>query len=452
MGRVKSNINSSHFTGKVFSILLFSFFCFKISLAQNDSVKIWIDRVERNPQDLIALDGITFYLSYSDPKKCLEYSDKMLKLAEKNKNTGAIINAYVSKSIALRELARYSESLDLNLKAIKVAEQNKDSVNIGHTYTLLANFYHVTYKYQLAEKYYQEANKIFELINDKENQLIILSNLSDVYVNTGRPELAEAALEKSVKGKKESGDRGSIGISYYSLGSFLISQHKINKAAIILDSAIVYLTSVGDKYYYYQTLALKAEVLHQLGKFNESNEILLKLVNNTIIKDNIDLVEGAYRNMSRNFEKLNKPVEALKYARLEKKLSDSIFTKESLNALNEAQAKFDTDKKEKEIELLNKEKKINETELSRQKTIRNSFIVGSIIVIAFALFILRSLQINRRDKKLISEQKETLEHKNKEVTDSIRYAKRIQTALLPNDKYVERTLKRLNEKSDKPKL
>lgn len=449
MGRIIADTISKYILGKVISILLFSFFCFQTGLAQNDSVKIWMERFEKNPEDLIALDGITFNLSYSDPKKCLEYSDKMLKLAEKNKNAGAIINACVSKSIALRELARYSEALELNLKAIKVAEQSKDSANIGHTYTLLANFYHITYKYELAEKYYQEANRIFVLTNDKENQLIILSNLSDVYVNTGRPELAEAVLEKSVKGKKESGDRGSIGISYYSLGSFLISQNKITKAAMILDSAILYLTSAGDKYYYYQTLALKAEVLHQLGKYAESNQLLLALVDNTVIKDNIDLVEGAYRNMSRNFEKLNKPVEALKYARLEKKLSDSIFAKESLNALNEAQAKFDTDKKEKEIELLNKEKKISETELSRQKTIRNSFIVGSIIVIAFALFILRSLQINRRDKKLISEQKETLEIKNKEVTDSIRYAKRIQTALLPNDKYVERTLKRLSGKSDK---
>jgi len=73
-------------------------------------------------------------------------------------------------------------------------------------------------------------------------------------------------------------------------------------------------------------------------------------------------------------------------------------------------------------------------------------------VLLFSILIFRSLQINRRDKKLISEQKENLELKNKEVLDSIHYAKRIQTTLLPNEKYVEKTIGRLRTKNDKQKV
>ena len=41
-------------------------------------------------------------------------------------------------------------------------------------------------------------------------------------------------------------------------------------------------------------------------------------------------------------------------------------------------------------------------------------------------------------------EKLSLEEKNKEVLDSIRYAKRIQTALLTSEKYIERKLNELN--------
>ena len=38
----------------------------------------------------------------------------------------------------------------------------------------------------------------------------------------------------------------------------------------------------------------------------------------------------------------------------------------------------------------------------------------------------------------------TLDEKNKEVLDSIHYAKRIQTALLTSEKYIDRKLNQLN--------
>lgn len=51
-------------------------------------------------------------------------------------------------------------------------------------------------------------------------------------------------------------------------------------------------------------------------------------------------------------------------------------------------------------------------------------------------------------KKELNESKAKTDEKQKEILDSIRYAKRIQHALLPSEKYVERSLKKLKEKPD----
>ena len=43
---------------------------------------------------------------------------------------------------------------------------------------------------------------------------------------------------------------------------------------------------------------------------------------------------------------------------------------------------------------------------------------------------------------LIEEQKKEVEEKQKEILDSIHYAKRIQTALIINEKYIDKNLER----------
>ena len=53
---------------------------------------------------------------------------------------------------------------------------------------------------------------------------------------------------------------------------------------------------------------------------------------------------------------------------------------------------------------------------------------------------------NLRYSREINEQKNLIEEKNKDITSSIRYAKRIQDALLPTEKYIHKTLKRLLKK------
>ncbi len=73
-----------------------------------------------------------------------------------------------------------------------------------------------------------------------------------------------------------------------------------------------------------------------------------------------------------------------------------------------------------------------------------------VLVGVFAVFMFNRFRITQKQKAVIEEQKvlvdkayETLHEKNKEVMDSIRYAKRIQTALITSEKSIENSLHRL---------
>jgi len=73
-----------------------------------------------------------------------------------------------------------------------------------------------------------------------------------------------------------------------------------------------------------------------------------------------------------------------------------------------------------------------------------------LVVLVFSLFLYKRFKIAQKQKAVIEEQKvlvdkayNELHEKNKEVMDSIRYAKRIQTALITSEKYIESSFNKL---------
>ena len=115
---------------------------------------------------------------------------------------------------------------------------------------------------------------------------------------------------------------------------------------------------------------------------------------------------------------------------------------ESNALMSELQTKYETESKQKEIELLNKDKEkqaaISEEENKQQKIILVFVLCGLITAIGGALFIFRGYKVQQKANVLLGEQnteikekKHIIEEKQKEILDSISYAKRLQDAILP---------------------
>jgi len=140
------------------------------------------------------------------------------------------------------------------------------------------------------------------------------------------------------------------------------------------------------------------------------------------------------------------------------KMRDSINNGQTRKAAIKSQLKYEFDKKaladsiramdEKKI----KDAKIQEgvAKLKQEQTMRYALYGGLALVIIFSVFIYNRFTVTRKQKDIIEmqkhvveEQKELVEEKQKEILDSIKYAKRIQRALIPSEKYIGNALKRL---------
>ena len=131
---------------------------------------------------------------------------------------------------------------------------------------------------------------------------------------------------------------------------------------------------------------------------------------------------------------------------LEIKMKDSINNEETQKASIKKQMQYTYEKKELEVKNEQDKKDIIAKETLKQKEKeRNYFIAGFGLVIILALFILRGYKQKQKANEVITEQKKLVDEKQKEILDSIHYAKRIQTALITSEKYIERNLNNLNK-------
>jgi len=94
------------------------------------------------------------------------------------------------------------------------------------------------------------------------------------------------------------------------------------------------------------------------------------------------------------------------------------------------------------------EKKVTDAEIethkaqiNQEQTKRYTLYGGLAVVMLFGLFMLNRFLISQKQNALIQEQKEIVQIKNNEILDSIKYAKRIQSAILPAPDLINKHLK-----------
>ena len=147
-----------------------------------------------------------------------------------------------------------------------------------------------------------------------------------------------------------------------------------------------------------------------------------------------------YRNMAYAYYKNTNYKDAYDYLDLHMLYKDSLINEENQNIIHELEQQYENQKKESEIIALNKDKEISEKELSKQNVVIKSFVIGFVLALLLIITVSYSLTQNKKKNKIISNTLMQVEEKNQEIMDSIAYAKRIQTAILPPKKIVKEYL------------
>ena len=359
-------------------------------------------------------------------------------------------NDVTLKASLLMEKGRTCYDMGKYAKAMKfyiVAKETLDKTGVkGVEYCDLMHFIGSVFKREnndlKALEYYQEMLDIAQNIKDKRLEAEALDLIAGQYSYLGDLEKEEVFITKALNIYIEIGDVYGEALTLLNIVHGNIYDKKYKEAIIKLKRVEEIVSSLNVNEYDIIINRYYGNLYSRMGNHKLAMayfELALESANAREEKRNVHLTD-IYRNMAYAHYKNSTYKDAYEYLDLHMIYKDSLINEENQNIIHELEQQYENEKKESEIIALNKDKEISDKELSKQNILINAFIIGLFLTLLLASTIFYSLTQNKKKNKIISVKMMEVEEKNKEIMDSIAYAKRIQNAILPPNKIVKEYL------------
>ncbi len=375
------------------------------------------------------------------------------KLFQQIGNKKEYVNSLNVVSSTYQAKGDFNNALNISFDAFKAAEaadykkgMSSALLNSGAVYRSMQN-------YNKAIIDFEKAMSICVDLGDEIGQAEALNSIANIYGDKGDNEKAIEYLNKSLDTFKKSGNNYSIavelnnlGVTYVDMGSNLDangnSESDSLKVKEYYDKALDYLkqsyelrrklgdkkgmvsslTNIGTVYYYRNNNDRAIDYFKQaldLGRGVGMDEVELSILYN---------ISDAYR-VKDQYDS------AFIYARKYSDLNDSVFHRNLAEKISEMQARYGVEKAENDAKAAEKEKKL----------VSIASGVGGLLLIVVVFFLWNRAVTRKRVNTKLNQQKQEIEvknsalqlanveieSKNKDITDSIQYARKIQEAILP---------------------
>jgi adenylate cyclase len=306
------------------------------------------------------------HFNQGDDTKAIEYYLQSLKVSEELNDTLRITTALVNiGAVYFNKKATHPQALEYYLRALPLSETLGDQDAIGTTAVNMGEIYLENDNDSLALFYFEKALKAYQQ-SANGNVPYALNNIGKVYAARKNYSTAISYQQQSYELAEKLGTRLEMAQALRGIATTYDEQGDIR-------SAITYFTRAE---------AIAAEI-------NASYEL------NYIYKGLADAYSrtGDFRN-------------AYRYQTLFSTIKDTLYNAEMDKRLQSQMLGFELDKKQGQINLLEKDKALQEADLRRQKLMRNATGVTGILLLLMVAGLFSRYRYVRKTKRIIENEKE----------------------------------------------
>jgi len=240
----------------------------------------------------------------------------------------------------------------------------------------LASVYKTIGNYDIALKYQNEALSIEKKLDNIFKLAVRSDQIGEIYQFKREYKLAEKYFFDALNFLKQAEDNEDNHNKTYE--THAIIHNHIGKNFFLLNDF------ENAKKYYNNSLTISNKIQH--------SSILLK----------------NYKELSELYQNLNDYKSAFKYLTLYSNLKETTFNERSEKIVQEFREKYESEKKEKEIAILTKEKVLNEVNIKRSTEEKNFIIIFLVLFVLLTILTYNKYSLKKRTNKI-------LENKNKEL-------------------------------------
>ncbi|PLX15085.1 MAG: hypothetical protein C0599_17485 [Salinivirgaceae bacterium] len=435
----------------------------------------------------------SIYLSVGSYERALEYFQQANKMAEDSGDEFTVMSSTNNIGMVYHYWGKFEDAVKYYQKSLDYSEQQNDMRTFARINMNIGIIYYDWGKYNKAIEYYKRSEEVQKKLNDVNGLINTSNNIAIVYENLDSLDEALRYYDKALNISIQTENKRSIATAYLNLGSFYSGIEEYEKGLQYFLKSLKIRKEIGDKHGIataYMSVGQGYVIVKQYNRgldyFNRSLKIFKEQKTLDRLKDNYEVLAKLYRimgNYTKAFESL------MQYSII----NDSLYNENAQKQLTDIQTKYETEKKEKEIELLNKENLVKDLKvkeqheaIQKQRIAIISFIVVFALIIIFSIIVyrlynkikkaneqlaLQNAEINEQKEEIMTQndeifaKNEVLEQQNEKITSqrdeieaqrdlvmhqkvqieqileevnqSIDYAKQIQTSILPEVSILE---------------
>jgi tetratricopeptide (TPR) repeat protein len=443
------------------SLTLLLLFSFTLGFSQSDSLLDLLKKDKADSNKVKHLNELSWQIKDNDPDSAILLSLRALELCKEIETTDKKVweslkaDCYSNIGIGYYFKSDYNRALENLYMAVKLYEGTGNKKRTSSIFSNIGAVYYQVLDLSKALEYYEKAYKICESIKDTSGMASLTGNIAGVYYakknNHKAIEYYQQALKLSrILHKKafEANTLNGLGLSYLDRG-------ELQKAMEYFQGSLALYNELGNMNQVAYTYGNLGQLHISSGNYHEAFRYLYRAL---ALDDSIGLPEGVkedYRQLSDLYERstvaladtpggklLNAEqmrLRSLFFFKHYIAIKDTLLDEEAKEALFQEELNFEFEKKMSAAKA-EQDKKDALAEAENRKKVIVIILVSIvlILVIIFAVYVFRTLRETRLQKKMIEE-------KQREIVDSITYARRIQSSLLPTDRYLDKNIERLKK-------
>ena len=385
-----------------------------------------LDAVERalNLKDTLlyarSLDNLgLLYRYHQHYDEALSFHIKAFNLIE-DRNVKPIYKMIFANNagVAGRYDQQYDSAIFYYMKALKIAEKENNLRNIAISSNGIGNALgNIEGREEEALKYFERSLKTEKKRGNDLGVAMNYLSISDYYIGEKQFDKAREYLEELLQINEARNDKFGLAITYEFFGkSYLEEGKNLGKASFYFQNGLNRFQKLGDAH-------KQAEILLSLGNIklhqNDIQEARTFFHNSLALAQDLDIEGLIMRNsykLADIYERKNNSSRALDYFKQGKHYEDSIKLAEQHIEIAELIRKYDLEKKENHIQLLEKDKALQQTLLTNQKQKldrRRTFMllmgIGLVLVLIIFLMQYRNSQIKKKtNEKIQKEEREKI--------------------------------------------
>lgn len=404
--------------------------------------------------------GVQFDVK-NDFDSAIFYLEKGIDIAAKHGLSS--FQAKISNSLGVIAYRKglYEKSIQYYLQGLEYAEKDADTSMIVKLNDNIGHIFYYQSEFERAKEHYSVALNYGSL--DENPMYYANANMNLAYIGfaTNNYASAKELLSKSIKVFEQEQDMYWLSNGYQNIAIACKNLGQYGEAESYYLKSLEIFENTGQKEGIAQTYVNLGEMFVEQS---ENDKAISYLNKGRAICEEIGVPEGvkyAYLGLKSAYENKGDYKMALHYFEKFNEVKDSLVNEQSLNQIHELETKYESEKKQREIESLNKQKALTKVQLEKQ----NQFIWAVCIVLTLAMGFLVQLFLSVRRKKKINKvlfekntlieevneelnqqneeiaaqrdeietQKDFLELRNREIADSIYVAERIQKAFFKSE-------------------